>query len=436
MKSIKKSFARTPAGPMAALLLLITLLPAALFAAELQGTSHTYLQSRETANNSNLLPLYEYLDLSVRDMGSESLSVHVGGWLGYDLRDDSFGYNKDRGSDLQYGYVSYRTKSRNAMVNVGRVMVFEGVAAERVDGIYARTDVKGGFGIAAFGGAPVETGTDTPGNNVIYGGRVSHQYADLYAIGFSYLKEEKNSATFREEEGIDLWLRPVNKVELTGRSSYNANTSGWMEHAYYLLLGPFANLRFNTEASWISYGDYFAGATTNVFRMTPGGPLNPNEKVTVLGEEVLFALSDRWNLSADYKKYSYDIAGNASYYGAKVTFVMPKSYRAGLSFHRMDGDATSLQYDEYRIYGSAKIHKVDIAVDLLDVKYQAAINGVSDAYSATLAAGYELTERLAVGADVEYAKNPEYDKDVRLFMKLNYRFDEKPGKDAGKRKGV
>jgi hypothetical protein len=446
VKSIKKAFVRIPAGPMAALLLLIMLLPGALVAAELQGTSNTYLQSRETADGTKQLPLYEYLDLSVRNMGAESVSIHFGGWLGYDLRDDAFGSNNKNSSDLQYGYVSLRTKSSNAMVNVGRVMVFEGVAAERVDGIYARTDVKGGFGIAAFGGAPVETGTDTPGNNVVYGGRISHQYAGLYAIGLSYLKEEKNSATFREEEGIDLWLRPVNKVELTGRSSYNANnsnantpnvnTSGWMEHAYYLGLGPFAKLRLNTEASWISYGAYFAGATTNVFRMTPGGPINPNEKVKILGEEAVFALTDSWTLSADYKSYSYDIAGNAASYGAKLTFAVPKSYRAGLSFRRMDGDTTRLQYDEYRVYAAKKIHKVDLAVDLLDVKYQQAINGVTNAYAATLAAGYEFTEKLSAGADVEYSKNPDFDKDVRLFLKLNYHFDSKPGKDAGKKKGA
>ena len=38
------------------------------------------------------------------------ISFHFGGWLGYDLQDDSFGNDKKKGSDLQYGYLSYRTK--------------------------------------------------------------------------------------------------------------------------------------------------------------------------------------------------------------------------------------------------------------------------------------------------------------------------------------
>jgi hypothetical protein len=408
-------------------------------AADIAGTSRTYVLSRESAAGANLMPLYEYLDFNVQDLGKETISVHFGGWLGYDLQDDSFGNNKNKGSDLQYGYVSYRAKERNAIVNLGRVMVFEGVVAERVDGVYARTDIKGGFGLAAFGGAPAETGTDLPGNSTIYGGRLSHQNPGLYTVGLSYLKEEKNSATFREEEGIDLWVRPINKVELTGRSSYNAETTGWMEHAYYLMLGPYDKLRFNTEASWINYADYFAGATTNVFKMTPGGPIDPNEKVNILGEEIFYAIDTNWAVSVDYKKYDYDIAGSANYYGAKATYVLPKSYNAGLSVHKMDGDTNRLKYDEYRIYASKKINKVDVAVDVLDVKYKEPISDVTNAYSVTLAAGYELSQKLKLGADLEYSKNPDFDKDVRIFAKMVYSFDvasgsRKPVAEQGKLK--
>jgi hypothetical protein len=405
---------------------------------KISGHSATYMQSRETVNGSNLLPIYEYLDLSVQNLGSESVSVHFGGWLGYDLKDDSFGKDKKKGSDLQYGYLSYRTKDHNAFVNLGRVMVFEGVAAERVDGIHARTDLMKGFGISAFGGAPVETGTDLAGNSSIYGGRLSHQYEGLYTIGVSYLNENKdsnenkNSNTWRREGGIDLWVRPMNKVELNGKSSFNFQTVGWMEHSYYLMLGPFDKLRVNTEATWISYEDYFASTTSSVFKLTPGGILDPKEKVNILGPELFYAINNNWAVSADYKKYTYDIAGSASYYGAKATYAMPKSYNAGISIHKMDGDIDRLKYDEYRIYASKKIDKVDVAVDLLDVKYKEPINDVTNAYSATLAAGYELTQKLRLGADLEYAKNPDFDKDVRVFLKLNYRFDA----ELGKRKGV
>ena len=100
---------------------------------------------------------------------------------------------------------------------------------------------------------------------------------------------------------------------------------------------------------------------------------------------------------------------------------------AGLSVHLMDGGTDLLKYTEYRVYGFKKINKADITLDVLDVRYTSAINGVKDAYSVTLAAAYELKERLKVGADVEYAKNPDFDKDVRGFLKLIYSFDVRQG---------
>jgi hypothetical protein len=200
-----------------AVIALLVLVPINAPAASLAGSSNTYVQSREQADGTKLIPLYEYLDFHVEN--GESVTAHFGGWYRYDINEQTT--NKD----VQYGYLSFKSKTANSMVNLGRIMVAEGVAAERVDGVYARTDLLGNFGVSAFGGVPVETETiDLPGNNVIYGARLSHQIPGLYRIGFSALKEEKNKEDFRKEEGADLWFRPVNKVELLGKSNYNIIT--------------------------------------------------------------------------------------------------------------------------------------------------------------------------------------------------------------------
>ena len=206
---------------LVALLLLIAPMPA--LALEVNGTSRSYLMSREQADGTKLLPGYEYLNLSVTDLGYETLSAHVGGWAGYDFKE------KTGDNDLQYGYLSYKSKTANIIVNLGRIMVNEGVAAERVDGIYARTDLLYNFGISAFDGNPVETGNPvdataalSTGSNSIYGTRLTHQMPGLYRVGVSFLKEEKNSTDFRKEEGLDLWVHPVSKVDIAGHSNYNA----------------------------------------------------------------------------------------------------------------------------------------------------------------------------------------------------------------------
>ena len=189
---------RTVAGALfvSVFLLGALLFPALSMATGVSGDSRTYGAFRET--DENIIGVYEYLDFAVQDLGTESISFHTGGWLRYYVS----GVESDETNrDLQYGYLSFKSKTDNAVVNLGRVMVFEGVAAERVDGLYARTDLSGNFGISAFAGASADTGESIPGNSFIYGTRLSYQGADKYRIGLSYLKEEKDSEDFREEAG-------------------------------------------------------------------------------------------------------------------------------------------------------------------------------------------------------------------------------------------
>lgn len=408
---------------------LALLMPFLSSAASITGDSNTYVQSRETADGQKILGAYEYLDFSIQNLGNEAISFHTGGWLRYDLKGEEF--DKKTTDDLQYSYLSFKSKTDNAIINLGRVMVFEGVAAERVDGLYARTDLKGNFGISAFGGVPVETEINEPGNNLIYGAHLTHQIPGLYRIGLSYLKEEKNSADFRKEEGLDLWVHPINKVDIVGRSNYNVITKGWMENTYNLVLGPFANLRFTTEAAWANYKDYFTGATSSAFMFPPGGILDPNEKVQRLGEDVAYALTDKVSIGVNYTTYDYEVSGSAKSYGGNIRYAVAAQGGAGLSLRRMDGESDSLKYTEYRVYGYKKIDKIDLAVDLLDVNYDVPINGVSNAYSASIAGQYDLTERWKLGADVEYSKNPDFDKDVRVFLKAIYHFDFGSGTRTG-----
>jgi len=394
-------------------------------ALELSGQSNTYLQSRETTDQTKLLPLYEYLNFKAENLGSQNISFHFGGWYRYDLKNESFG-TKSTG-DLQYAYLSYKPEKGNAVLNMGRLFVNEGVASEQVDGVFGRTDLLGGFTVAAFGGSPVETDFDSRTGDSAYGGRISQGLYEVYRIGFSYLLEKNGSDDFRKEEGLDLWFRPANKVELLGSSFYNALTSDWMKHTYFLTLGPFGIISFRTEFTNISYKDYFTSFTTSAFKFDPTiNGVDPNEKLSSIGEEVLFNLG-KAILSADYKKYSYDIAGDAKYYGGKITFAGVQNIGAGLSVHRMDGQTDNFKYYEYRLYGYKKFAKTDITVDLFTVAYDEEINGIKNAYSASLSGGYALSARARLAADVEYAKDPFFDKDVRGLVKFVYNFEIEPG---------
>ena len=407
---------------------LLLLVPLTSSALTLTGESNTFLSARETADKSKIVPVYEYLDFSLDKIGDNRVSFHFGGWGKGDLKDESYGKRYD--ADLEYAYLSFKNDRNNTIANLGRLLVFEGVAAERIDGVYARTDLKGGFGLSGFVGSPVESDPNGVSGDTIYGGRASFQIPASLVLGVSYLRETNSGAEFREEMGLDLWLKPVKKVMITGKSAYNSTTDGWMEHTYFLSLGPFGNLRLNSEASWINYKDYFASATINAFKLTPD-ILDPNEKVRVLGEEAAYTINENLIASAEYKNYHYSLAGSADYFGAKLTYSVPGKGGAGLSVHRMNGGTDRLKYDEFRVYGFKKLGKADLTLDFMDVDYDNEISGIKNSYVASLAAGYDVTQRVRVVADIDYSRNPIFDKDIRTFLRLVCRFDSIYGGEKG-----
>jgi hypothetical protein len=399
---------------------------------DLSGQSRTYLQSRELTNGTRLTPLYEYLDLRASGIGSDSFSFSAGGWYRHDLQGDRPG-GKDTG-DIQYAYLTLRKKEANAALHLGRVLINEGTASEQIDGAYARADLRGGFGVAAFGGLPVETDGDTRSGDSVYGGRVSHNMPGLYTLGATYLFEKNDGSEFRKEEGLDLWLRLSSFLQVMGTSSYNALSKGWMQHQYYAMITPKGKLRFTAEASKVYYKEYFAAATVSAFTFPN---IDPQETVTTLGGSADYDLTPALTAGIEVKQLDYAQANDSA-----MSFGMRFAYAAsgagaGLSLGRTHGPTDRLQYDQQRGYVTRTFGKGDITLDLLHVGYQQPINGDRDAWSGSAALGYRLTDRARVVADAEYAKNPDYNSDVRAMLTLVYAFEKKfePAKKAPARPG-
>jgi hypothetical protein len=408
-------------GGIAVLCPLIVILHTQAYAVSISGESETIFRMQKI-NDRNLYPLYEYFRLSGSDSmrGGGTLSVNAGAWGRVDLRDRSG--DKNPYGDLQYGYVSYGGNKGNVLINAGRQFIAEGVATERLDGLYLRSDLAAGFGAAAFVGSPVVTQSNFKGGDITYGGRVSQGNPKYYSVGLSALKTDYDNSRIREEQGIDIWVHPLRQVDLSGRSSYNSITSGWMEHAYTVAVTPFEKLRFAANLSKLNYKDYFYQVTTSALSLT-NGLLNPREDVLSLGGSIEYTPIKNLRIVVDYKNYDYAVAGEAKYYGGKATFSLPESYGGGLSYHRMEGEIDKLRYDEYRIFASKNIGKASLAVDLFDVRYESPINGRRDTYAISAAVGYEVTPAVQVSADVEYSRTTDSDNAVAGFFKFVYRFD-------------
>ena len=402
------------------------------------GESTTLLRMRTTVDKKSLLPLYDYLRLTMTDIRSDGSSVdfYLGAWGRTDLV-DKVG-DKTADGDLQYAYLTYRAPKNNSTVSVGRQFITEGVATERIDGLYLRNDFAYGIGASAYVGntvltQPLAASTSSPyqAGTVVYGGRISQENKKYYTVGLSALKSKYDGGdVFREETGIDLWVHPVEKIDLGGRSNYNNLTKGWMEHSYYLSYAPVSTVRLGTEYANVNLKDYLANVTTSA--LTYLNPvLKANKSQDVIGATAAYTGIKNVTLTADLKRYNYDQSGQAFSYGGKAVYSLPDDYSVGCTLHRMDGGADLLRYMEYRAFATKKIGHYDVTIDATDVTYDKQQIGITDSFAVTGAVGYEVNHKLKLAADVEYSQSPEFTNEYRGLVKATYTFDTKHVAEGG-----
>lgn len=420
---------RVLSGILASCSLLVASQPAE--ATSVAGQSTTILRMRESTLGDNMFPLYEYLHLYATDVGSRgATSLQLGGWGRVDLGDRS--HEEELDGDIQYGFLSYQANRNNLQVNAGRQFVAEGVATDRIDGLYMRTDMAAGFTGSLYVGSPVTTEPNRDdsrfwGGEAIYGGRVAHSIPSLYTIGLSALRNEENGDGLREEEGIDLWLRPLPMLDLAGRSSYNSLSSGWMEHAYTMTISAMDMLRVSGTFQMVNYDDYFYHVTTTALSIVDPAAgddrlIRPGEELYKYGGSVNVKLGNNIGITGEYLRFDYDIAGSANYYGAMAGFATPNAFTAGLSYHRMDGSADRMSYHQMRVWGSQQLGPVDVTLDFFDVYFDDEVNGRRNTYSLSAVAGYDFTPSLRVAADAEYLRSIDFDHELRGLVKVSYAF--------------
>jgi hypothetical protein len=427
----KKSCLTLGAGVVALASTVLWSSPLIAYDYSFSGESSTIFRMRTTIDKKNIFPAYEYLRLNMTDNRSDGsgVSFYLGAWGRADLADKSSSNNPE--GDLQYAYLTYHAPKNNSIATVGRQFISEGVAAERIDGLYLRTDFDYGIGAAAFFGNSVITEPTYQGGTVVYGTRISQTHKKYYTVGASILKSDReNDSRYREEAGLDLWLRPLQQVDITGRSTYNSMTSGWMENSYALSYAPLPTLNLGTDFSHINFKDYLYGVTTSALSIT--NPIwKSNEKQTAVGVNAAYSAIKNLNVAADYKFYSYDQSGDASYFGGKASYSFPEALMVGAGLHRMEGAVDRLRYVEFRTFAAKKFGHADVTVDFININYDKSINDITNSYAVTGACGYEVSRQLKVGADIEYSRNPDFDREVRALVKATYSFDTKFAAEGG-----
>jgi len=404
----------------AAILLIIYaqfLLIPRISSAETDVSSKTYLKFYTDAWDEKYAPLYEYLELQSRDRQQGLWNFYLSGWWGRDfstVQDD-----KRTRDDLTNAFVSISPyQNRKLVLTAGRHYVFEGVAAEKIDGLSGRWEITPERGVSLFGGVPVETEFDNRKGDSTYGGRIYQRILRKAEIGFSFFNEDNNRSRYRQEAGVDLWALPIKSAEIKGHSYYNTITEGWGEHAYTLRLFPAETVVLSGSYSRTNYGDAFSAHTLSVF--SPEF-LGKDEQLTKKGGSIEYRFGADASGVLDYVNYSYNTMGAADYFGGKVSRSIA-GISSGISLHRMNGAVEKLRYTESRIYGVKDGEAWRFSLDALNLHYDLPVNGIGDAYWLNGAIRYAISPSLSAACSVDYGKTPEFDYTTTALLTLVYNF--------------
>lgn len=382
--------------------------------------------ARETA-----APATQFLRVDLDKIGDGNLSLHVYGWKRVDLADRSTNERPNDG-DLAYGYLNYRFPTANAEIKAGRFFIREGVAAEQIDGVSARADLRKGFTLALFGGAPVKLDLNTKNKgDYIAGGRGSYRLKGIMELGVSGLHESGvtlntagNTKDNRQLVGGDIWLSPRRFIELNGHTFYNSATGGIAEHSYLLTIKPSRTFSVSGLYNEQRFNNYFTYSNIrSLFNPDNGG------EVKSYGGSIGWAIAAPAEITADYRHFnrtsmvSSDNNGNSDRYGVDTRLtLLDKKLRSGLAYHRSDGANGFNSYNEVRGYCLYDTGRHVTSIDAIAQFYRNGIFNRKEAFELVASSGYRILQDLLLSGEIGYSQNPQYSDDIRGVLKLTYNY--------------
>jgi len=416
-------------------LALVSLLPSLACAADLGFSSTTLFRFEQRVfpgfTKETAVPATQFLRADLDKIGDGNLSLHLYGWERVDLADRSTNEGPNDG-DLAYGYLNYRFPTANAEIKAGRFIVREGVATEQIDGVSARADLRKGFTLALFGGAPVKLDRDTKSKgDYIAGGRGSYRLKGKLELGLSGLYEggvtlntADNTKDTRQLVGGDIWLSPHRFIELNGHTFYNASTDGLAENSYLLALKPSRIFSVSAIYNEQRFKNYFTYSNVHsLFNPDNGG------EVKSYGGGLSWTIAAPLEVTSDYRHFnrtslvSTDNNGNSDRYGvdARLT-LLDKKLRSGLAYHRSDGANSFNSYNEVRGYSLYDSGRYVTSIDAIAQLYKNSIYNRKEAFELIASGGYRIVQDLFLSGEIGYSRNPQFSDDIRGVLKLTYNY--------------
>lgn len=427
-----------------------------------QGTTIAQMWKQEIPgfDKATFTPATQYLGIDATKLGTEKLSLHLFGWGRVDLADSSTLDGSKGGGYLNYGYLQYRFDQANAEIKAGRFTVNQSTGFEQVDGVSARTDLRGGFTASAFYGAPVLYKTVDPisradyrfQRDVIFGSRLAWRLPRVMEVGVSYLQDGTKAAKdlplpsatdyTRKQLGMDLLLTPTTILDLRGRTVLDVAShadvapgakepSKIAEHDYTATLKLGSQVSVSGNFVERNFFAYFAGTNLpSLFRQDERGMFK------AWGGKVAWTTAASFQVTADYRHTHRETTGDANRFGGDMIWDFnEKSVLLGAGGHWVNAADTkfvdpaapyrSLSYKEARVWTLITKGKFSASLDGILQRYNHEnpyLAGLRNVYEAVGSLGYQVTSNLKLSGDLSYGSNPVSKNETRGLLRAEYRF--------------
>jgi len=421
-------------GPLTYLLLMLVPLvatPAASTAAELQLVSDTILRGFERdlgrGGKVSPVPAYQYLQVDYGSLTTPGISFHGNGWGRMNLGDDA----GDGKGELLSAFLQYLPPGRDYQLRAGRQYIFEGVARDSLDGVYAKGFLLPTLSMAAYLGSPtvLDSEGEDRGSDFIYGGKITQSRSGLYDLGISYRHLTNNSERDEESLGSDLALLLPGKVSLLGHSAYNLVTDGWGEHSYELRL-PLGDFTLSPFYQRYRYQDFFNSRSNsaNPFRFLQG----TGNTLTVFGTEAFWYPVEQAEFALRVKNYDYDKRfGSSQFYTLAAAWRWRIFSEIGGELGRMQGHEAVNKYLLGRGYCYWNLSRGFLSGDVMHVRYDRAIYAQKSSWFVSLGGGTRfMDDALTLRLSFDYSSDPYFNRDVRALLRVSYLLDKNPGRSS------
>lgn len=186
-------------------------------AASMHGRASTVVEWYDNAQEETALPVHQYLQFSLMDLGDQGYNFKIYGRLSDDLN------NKvDVKSRLYYAFLEKRNLYEGLDFRLGRQFISTTAGASLMDGLMLQKKLSDKYRIKLFGGGDVTYYEGYNVKDVVWGAELGGDFfSDKLILNLSYLQKLESGRLDEELLGFDANLEVNDQLTLYSETQYN-----------------------------------------------------------------------------------------------------------------------------------------------------------------------------------------------------------------------